>query len=33
MSDWWAITSDDPNVFMSGTDMNMPGGIYMVLIV
>ena len=26
MSDWWAITSDDPNVFMSGTDMNMPGG-------
>ena len=26
MSDWWAITSDDPNVFMSGEDMNMPGG-------
>ena len=26
MSDWWAITTDDPNVFIGGTDMNMPGG-------
>ena len=26
MSDWWAITSNDINVFLSGTDMNMPGG-------
>ena len=26
MSDWWAITSSDKNVFLSGTDMNMPGG-------
>ena len=28
MSDWWAITSDDPNIFTSGIDMNMPGGKY-----
>ena len=28
MSDWWAIASDDPNIFTSGIDMNMPGGKY-----
>ena len=28
MSDWWAIGSDDPNIFNSGIDMNMPGGKY-----
>ena len=28
MSDWWAIRSDDPNIFNSGIDMNMPGGKY-----
>ena len=26
MSDWWAVGSDEPNVFIGGTDMNMPGG-------
>ena len=26
MSDWWAITNDDPIVINSGVDMNMPGG-------
>ena len=26
MSDWWAITNDDPASINSGLDMNMPGG-------
>jgi beta-glucosidase len=26
MSDWWAITNDDPITINSGLDMNMPGG-------
>ena len=27
MSDWWAITSNDTDIFNNGIDMNMPGGI------
>ena len=26
MTDWWALTNDDPIVINSGIDMNMPGG-------
>ena len=26
MSDWWAITSNDTDIFNNGIDMNMPGG-------
>ena len=26
MSDWWALTNDDPITINSGIDMNMPGG-------
>ena len=27
MTDWWTITSSDPDNFNNGVDMNMPGGI------